>query len=212
MHPADTVTRLFHQALTLLVLALMLSILAACGDAREQVATKADGTINKAAHAALTPLDDVGIRRGDIPEELKMLVENPYSTPKPLKCTTVKSELAKLDELLGPDMDAPKVALSDNEQYAAKGAEFIEEGIVGFVRSQTSIIPFRSIVRSLTGAKSHEKAIAKAQEAGKLRRAYLKGLASAKFGKSCPLAPIIVTATNDTTKDAADSNLEVRKK
>jgi hypothetical protein len=187
MPSAGTVTGSLGRLGATFVLALML---AACSSKSDY----ADKTAGKAVNAALTPAEDIGIKRDEIPEELKKLVENPYFTPKPLRCKTIKEELAGLNELLGTDMDMPKVALKDGESYAETGADMIQEGIVGLVRSYTNIIPYRSIVRSLTGAKSHEKALVKAREAGKLRRAYLKGLASAKFGTSCKLSPEIVTA------------------
>jgi hypothetical protein len=207
MHSASTIVYLARQAQTLLLLALMITLLSACGSAREQLAKNSKGTMGDVANAALTPLADVNLKRDEIPEKLKALVENPYSVPKPLKCDTVKTELSELDAILGPDMDAPRATLSANQKYAEAGAELIHDGIIGFVRSQTSIIPFRSIVRSITGAKKHEKAIAQAKEAGKLRRAYLKGLASAKFGKKCELSPIIVASVEKP--DEPDSTLEV---
>jgi hypothetical protein len=199
---------LVKQAGILLALGMMVSLLAACSGSKDEVAARGSDTIDKAANAALTPLDDIGIKRDEIPQKLQELVENPYSVPKPLKCATIKEEIASLDTLVGPDFDAPKVAISDNEKYAIAGGELIEDGIVGFVRSQTSFIPFRGILRSITGAKAHEKAIAKAKEAGKIRRAYLKGLASAKFGKSCPLAPTGVIAEKKKEKPASE-HLEV---
>ena len=202
---------LLKQATILLLLALMVTLLAACGGATEKVAKS--GTMNAVGEAALTPLNDLNLRREDIPEELQALVDNPYSTPKPLKCKTLKQEIAKLDTLLGKDMDAPKVALSENEQYAAAGAELVQDGIVNFVRSQTTgFIPFRGILRTITGAKAHDKAVAQAKQAGKLRRAYLKGLASAKFGDGCKLGPISVIAENKKKPESDSADLEVAAK
>ncbi len=201
------------QATISLLLLAVIALLTACGGSSDKMAARGSGAFDKAAKAALTPLDDIGIKRDEIPEALRALVENPYSVPKPLKCKSVKEEIAALDTLLGPDFDTPKVALSENEQYAAAGAELIEDGLVGFVRSQTTgFIPFRGILRTLTGAKAHEKAMAKAKEAGKIRRAYLKGLASAKFGKSCPLGPTSVIAEKKKKDKPASEDLEVATK
>lgn len=212
MDSASTIVQLARQAQTLILLALMITLLSACSGAREKLANNSSGTMGDAADAALTSLEDVGLKRDEIPKKLKALVENPYSTPKPLKCNTVKTELSELDAILGPDVDSPKAQLSGHERYAELGGELIHDGIVGFVRSQTSFLPFRSIVRRITGAAAHEKAIAAAREAGKLRRAYLKGLASAKFGKSCSLTPIVITkndAGKPGKKASPDSALEV---
>lgn len=158
--------------------------------------------------AALTPLEDLGLRKREIPDLLAQLSENPYyPPPKPIKCEGVKEEMAKLDMLLGIDLDVPKVALSANEKYAQAGAEFVEDSVIGFVRSQVNIVPLRSIVRRITGANSHEKDVARAIEGGKLRRAYLKGLAHAEFGEKCLPSPRILTAGK-----GSDEALEVAKK
>ena len=171
-------------------------------------AGKDQSTIDATFSAALTPLEDLGLRKREIPDLLAQLSENPYfPPPKPIKCEGVKKELADIDALLGVDIDVPKVALTANQKYAAAGIDFVEDSMVGFVRSQVNIIPLRSIVRRITGANSHEKDVAKAIEGGKLRRAYLKGLSEAKFGDSCLPTPRVITAEKDR-----DEELEVAKK
>lgn len=170
--------------------------------------SKDEKTVDAAFSAALTPLEDMGLRKRDIPTLLQKLAENPYfPPPKPVKCEGVKQEMADLTVLLGPDIDTPQVALSANQQYAEKGAEMVHDALVGLVRSQTSVIPFRSIVRRITGAESHEKQVARAIESGKLRRAYLRGLAHAKFGDSCLPAPQVITAQVQTELASKDVEL-----
>lgn len=168
------------------------------------------GTVKKVFSAALTPLEDLGVRKRDIPSMLTMLTENPYMPPAKLTCEEIKHEMADLTVLLGPDFDTPKTALSAQDQMMEDGSNMLEDAVVGLVRSQTSIIPLRSIVRRLTGANSHEKRVAKALEAGKLRRAYLRGLAHAKFETACIPHPEVITATAEPKKDAEP--LEIAKK
>jgi hypothetical protein len=60
---------------------------------------------------------------------------------------------------------------------------------VGAVRGASrSIIPFRGLVRQMTGADAHAKEVDTAIQAGKVRRAYLKGVG---MNKNCapPAAP-----------------------
>lgn len=145
----------------------------------------ASNTFHDSLHAATSPLDDLGLRKQDIPEALVKVAANPYERPKPFRCATLKGEVAELDTLLGPDIDAPVIELTDGEQAANGAADFIHDGVVGLVRSHTSFIPFRGIIRRITGADKYEKQVAAAYEAGKLRRAYLKGLAQVNFGSHC---------------------------
>ncbi len=164
-----------------------------------------EGTVNAAFSAALTPLEDMGLRKRNIPSILQGLADNPYALPQPMQCDIVKKELDAIDTLLGPDIDAPKAAaLSANAQYAETGGEIIHDAVVGFVRSQTSIIPLRSIVRRITGANKHEKAVNNAIQAGKLRRAYLRGAAEAKFGGSCLAARRIIAESKKTSAEAVE--------
>lgn len=202
-------------------LVLMASFLFACSSVadydmgknqltQKPLTDEGQGTVKKAFSAALTPLEDLGVRKREIPEMLKMLSENPYLPPSKLTCPEIKQEMADLTVLLGPDIDTPKTALSAQDQMMEDGSNMLEDAVVGLVRSQTSIIPLRSIVRRLTGANSHEKKVAQAVESGKLRRAYLRGLAHAKFENSCIPHPQVITATAEPKNDAEP--LEIAKK
>lgn len=179
----------------------------------------AQGTRAAAFSAALTPLEDIGLRKRQIPEMLQMLSDNPYTPPEKIVCDEVKKEMADLNVLLGADIDTPKVALSAQDQMIEDGTNMISDAVVGLVRSQANIVPFRSIVRRLTGAASHEKAVNRAVEAGKLRRAYLRGVADAKFGSSCIPKLKVITAEAEKPSEAATDEqksdaepLEVAKK
>ncbi len=156
-----------------------------------------EGTINASFTAAMSPLEDLGIRKRDIPELLAQLKDNPYSPPSEMKCEVVKDEMAKLDVLLGVDIDSPKAALTDTEEAIEFGNNIATDAVVGYVKGMVSIIPMRSIVRRVTGARKHEKAVQQARQAGSLRRAYLRGLADAKFGTECPLGRTVVASANE---------------
>lgn len=174
---------------------------------------KDDGAVKKTFSAAMTPLEDMGLRKRSIPDLLTQLAENPYfPPPKPYKCDGVKQEMADLNIILGDDFDTPKVALTANAQYVEAGTEMVQDAVVGLVRSQVNVIPFRSIVRRITGADKHEKAVARAIEGGKLRRAYLRGLAQAEFGDSCLPTARVVTAEAPEAEKTDSEHLEVAKK
>ncbi|MFZ8417716.1 hypothetical protein ACO1L7_14630, partial [Staphylococcus aureus] len=85
--------------------------------------------------------------------------------------------MAQLNSALGPDIDAPKLVYDDIDSATLQGTGMIKDAAVGFVHSQTNVLPVRDVLRSISGANKRDKEIAKAVEAGKLRRAYLRGIA-----------------------------------
>ncbi len=196
-------------------------LLAACGSVEtvsekshlvteKSLTDKDKSTADLAFSAAMTPLEDIGLRKRKIPELLKKLMDDPYQIPADFQCEAVKAELADLSLLLGDDADKPKAALSAREQYMEVGGNLVQDAVVSVVRSQTDFLPFRSILRRLTGANSHEKAVNKALQAGNMRRAYLRGLSDAKFGDACMPRPRIITAKAEEKND--DLALEFVKK
>lgn len=135
--------------------------------------------------AALSPLDDLNLRRREIPPLLKAL-ESPYMTASDLSCDHIAAEILKLDGVLGRDWDtaAPDErlkteVLADEAAEAALGA--VESGATGW-------IPFRGLLRKATGAESHEKKYNQAFKIGAQRRSYLKGYGLAK-GCDAPARP-----------------------
>ena len=82
-----------------------------------------------------------------------------------------RTELAALDMELGADYD---IAQDDGKDRLSEGR--IGQSIVG------SVIPFRGILREVTGAASNDRALRAAFTAGMARRAFLKVLGQ---GKGC---------------------------
>lgn len=168
--------------------ACMIMALAACTpestssalpDKNDNLATRTiAGSFEGAIGAVKSPFEDLNLVRNEIPAELEKLSGSPYALPSPLQCKVLKQEIAQLDSLLGPDM-APKIAKDDDIDYAEEGAGLLQGQAVGFVAGKASIIPFRGVVRQITGAARHSKEYARAYESGKLRRAYIKGISSA---------------------------------
>ncbi len=189
----------FRLPRTGIALTLALSLLLGCGGS-DDVALDPHKNIYEALDAATGPLEDLNIKQRDIPELLQKAKADPYARPKKASCKSVREELAELDALLGEDIKPKEIKTTsvDEEIAGLQNTELpkqadITDGAVNMVRDkalsairlQTNIIPFRSMVRSITGANKHQKKVAEAYEAGKLRRAYLKGFAAERFGKNC---------------------------
>lgn len=151
---------------------------AAAGSATEQ-------TQAGFADAAMTPLEDLNLKRRKIPPLLSAM-NSPYHLPPDMSCAQIDMMIAELDAVLGPDWDTPKPderlrteMLADEAANAALGA--VESGVTGW-------IPFRGLIRKATGAESHEKKYNRAYKIGAQRRVYLKGYGLAK-GCGTPARP-----------------------
>jgi len=126
---------------------------------------------------AKTPLRDLNIDARDIPTVLVMAAEDPYKTTGLGRCAALTREIAALDEVLGADYD---IASGDGRDRISEGR--IGQSLVG------SLIPFRGIVREVTGAAANERALRAAYTAGMVRRGFLKGLGEAR-GCAYPARP-----------------------
>lgn len=126
-----------------------------------------------ATEVAKTPLRDLGIDGRDIPEALKVAVENPYETRRLKTCNAIIADIAELDGVLGADYD---IAVESEDDGPNISAGRIGQKVVG------SVIPFRGILRELTGAADNERALRAAYTAGMARRGFLKGLG---MGRGC---------------------------
>jgi hypothetical protein len=136
---------------------------------------------DKVTTAATTPLSDLNVVRAEIPEVLKASAAAPYATPADVSCVALAARIQALDEVLGPDLDAPpskgNTGLLDRGEDAATGA---------LQRTAEGVIPFRGWVRKLSGAERYARQVSAAITAGGVRRGYLRGLAQAK---SCIATP-----------------------
>lgn len=175
-----------------LILGIVTLSLSACSTSKHT----AESGITDAFDAATGNLEDLNIKRREIPKLLEKLAANPYQPPPKYTCKSIKSELAELEPLIGPDIQPREVQVASSDGFIpdleniempaqAEVENSAHDAVMGLIRSQTDFLPFRSIIRRLSGADRHEKNLQEAYQAGKLRRAYLKGLAESKFGKKC---------------------------
>ena len=130
-----------------------------------------DETLKKAGNIASQPVRDIGLDKDEIPPVLLKAVENPYATPASRTCKGLKASLGELNAVLGEDFT---VGAKANENRTGKIAEAVGKTIVN------SLIPFRGLVREISGAAPQERRLQAAVTAGIARRGYLRGLAANK--------------------------------
>ena len=124
-----------------------------------------------AADIAMQPAKDIGIKRTQIPQVLLDSEVSPYAMADTANCARMAQALAQLDEALGPDYTVEKTA------DASRAGKITEAGGRAIVNS---IIPFRGIVREVTGAAADDRRYASAVDAGIARRGFLRGLQTAQ--------------------------------
>ncbi|MCC4253345.1 MAG: hypothetical protein VX205_11450 [Pseudomonadota bacterium] len=161
------------------IIAIMATLLLS-GTAMAQDKAKKDDTLDKAGTIASQPARDIGLDKDEIPPVLTKAVDNPYAAPASRSCKGLNRELGALNAALGEDFTASKEA---NEDRTGKIAEAIGKTVVN------SLIPFRGLVREISGAAPAERRLQAAATAGIARRGYMRGLASAKGCKIAPIAP-----------------------
>ena len=142
---------------------------------------------------ARTPLEDLNIDRDEIPAVLLEAARYPYSRETLDDCDAIIAEIARIDTVLGPDYDF----LERPEGELMPGS--MAKGLVG------SLIPFRGIVREITGAAAEERDLLYAISAGMARRGFLKGLGT---GRGCdyPATPRTMTMAEEQAMDERASS------
>ncbi len=151
--------------------------------------------------AVIAPLRDFNVVRIEIPPVLQAARENPYALPERLDCGALQFHIAQLDLVLGPDLDVPSDPT--NRSLFARGGEAASNAALDAVRDATTgWIPFRNVVRRLTGASQAESDLKAAVLAGTVRRAYLKGLGET-HGCATPAAPMRVREQQAAAATAA---------
>jgi hypothetical protein len=137
-------------------------------------------TLEGAGKIASQPARDVGIAKDKIPGVLQQAVENPYMPPSSGSCRSLNVALGELDGVLGEDFTK---GAETNEDRVGKITEAVGRTVVN------SLIPFRGLVREISGAAPAERRLQAAVTAGIARRGYLRGLAGARGCKIVPVAP-----------------------
>ncbi len=144
-----------------------------------------DGTIQTTSEAnrsgiggaLAAPLRDVNLLRTKIPAILLKAHAEAYARPEPTGCKKLIAEVRELDTVLGPDLDK----FTEDENGGLITRDRAENTALGFVADTAQdVIPLRGWVRKLTGAERHDRLVAESITAGRVRRAYLKGLGESR--------------------------------
>jgi hypothetical protein len=176
----------FASAGTLALLALAAPVAAQNAPMRDRDPTVRD--------IATTPIRDLNLSRDEIPAALQQAAVATYVTDGLTGCAQIGAAIAELDEILGPDFDISQ-AERDNISVGRMARSAV-----------ASLIPFRGIVRELTGAADHQRQFEEAIFAGAVRRGFLKGLGQQR-GCAYPARPafanVQVTAADTRTGTVA---------
>lgn len=143
---------------------------AAAHDESGQPKKQEDETVKRAGEIATQPVRDVGLSKKKIPPILVSASAAPYARPTG-RCSSIMGEMVQLNAVLGPDFGQPvKKKGSTGGKIAAAGGETLVN----------TIIPFRGLVREVSGAASADRQLAAAVNAGVARRGYLRGVGQAR--------------------------------
>lgn len=121
-----------------------------------------------AADVATTPVTDLNLKKEDVPPLLIAAQERPYSLAGLARCPQIAAAVGELDEVLGDDIDLPQ------EDSRRMSAGRVAQSVVG------AFIPFRGVIRELSGANKQERLLQAAIQAGIARRSFLKGYGTAR--------------------------------
>jgi len=149
--------------------ALVVGVLLSASGAMAETPNADKPMIDHAENAMMQPLKDVNLKKDKIPVRLLEIQKDPYSLADLAGCRAITTEIASLYPMLGPDVNDYKEASKTEKRE--RGISRVAGGILG------SFIPFRGVVRELTGANAAKDRYLRALSAGFARRSFLKGIA-----------------------------------
>ena len=117
-----------------------------------------------AVDVVATPVDDLNLRKGEIPAALIAAEADPYGLPSGARCPALVAEIQRLDAVLGDDVDIAQAS------HGRVSPGKVAQSVVG------SFIPFRGIIREISGANEQQRRLQSAIYAGTARRSFLKGV------------------------------------
>jgi hypothetical protein len=165
---------------------LLFSIIALPAAAQTAPGEKDKPTTSRALDAATQPVEDINLKKDEIPQDLLDILDDPYSLKGIRKCTEVRAAVEKLDAVLGPDLDV-QIA----EDKGKKRADTVLRLSGNFLSNL--ILPFRGIVREISGSAENQRRYKAAIVTGVARRSFLKGYGASK-GCKPPAAPLPLSA------------------
>jgi len=122
---------------------------------------------DRATDIVTQPARDIGVSRTEIPAVLEKAADDPYSLADLKTCKQLTAAILDLNAVLGPDFSA-ETAYKENR--ATKLAEAGGKTVIN------SFIPFRGLVREVSGAAAADRRLRAAEQAGFARRGFLRGV------------------------------------
>ncbi|WP_448657577.1 hypothetical protein ACPVPU_08910 [Sphingomonas sp. CJ99] len=135
-------------------------------DASEERNEKPDDTGRVAGDIASQPARDIGAMPTKTPDVLIAAQKAPYDLTGIKTCRQISAAVTELNTALGPDFDATPEERSREGALAEAGGRAVVN----------SLIPFRGLVREVSGAAGAERRLQAATDAGHARRGYLRGI------------------------------------
>jgi len=125
--------------------------------------------VNHMENAVTQPVRDVNLKKDKIPARLLEIQKAPYDLAGMNGCRAITTEIASLRPMLGPDVNEdPRISRAEKRE---RSVSRVAGGLLG------SFIPFRGVLREVTGANAAEQRYLSALSAGFARRSFLKGMA-----------------------------------
>ena len=137
---------------------------------------------HKAGEIMSQPARDVGISKLKIPPVLVKARDAPYDLTGLNTCEQLADAVAELSGVLGPDF-IPGEAWREN-----RTGKLVEAGGRAVVNS---LIPYRGLVREVTGAAPQQRRLDDAVSAGFARRGFLRGLHEGRRCKNAFAADVV---------------------
>lgn len=156
---------IFGKVGALLLLSASATIAHAAQETREE--NKLSQTGKKAGDIVSQPARDVGAVKTEIPPFLEAAGKDPYDLDGLKTCKQIIAAVVDLNEVIGPDF------IASNDENANRAGELAEAGGRTVVNS---LIPFRGLVREISGAASAQRRLDAAVSAGYARRGFLRGV------------------------------------
>jgi hypothetical protein len=137
--------------------------------------------IQAATDAVTQPLTDLNVKRRDIAPLLAIVREDPYTLDTIRNCRDLIAEVGKLNAVLGPDFDQIEL-----DAASRKRRDSVASAAGGLI---SSLVPFRYLIREISGAGQADRDYRTIIYAGVVRRGFLKGW-GAQRGCAAPGRPL----------------------
>jgi hypothetical protein len=117
-----------------------------------------------AKDVAATPINDLNIKKTEIPPLLITAQDKPYDLAGLGSCASLTAAIIEIEKVVGDDIDLAAAANSNMQ------AGRVAQSVIG------AFIPFRGVIREVSGASSQDRKLRAAILAGNVRRGFLKGV------------------------------------